>query len=235
LLLKLEHLHVCYGAVQALSDVSLEVAEGEVVAILGANGAGKSTVLRAISGLVPVTAGRVLFDGKDITNCESHQAVRAGIIQVPEGRQLFPELTVEENLLAGTYSRKDRAQVREDMAQICQRFPRIRERLHQPALTLSGGEQQMVAIARALLGKPRLLMLDEPSMGLAPKIVREVFAIIQDLNRAGTTILLVEQNAHMALSIAHRAYVLENGRSALSGSAAALRGSEAVRQSYLGA
>jgi branched-chain amino acid transport system ATP-binding protein len=235
LLLKVEELQVAYGAVRALSGVSLEVAAGEVVAILGANGAGKSTLLRTISGLVPTARGRIVFDGEAITNCESQVAVRKGIVQVPEGRQLFPELTVEENLTIGAFARKDRHQARADVDAVCRRFPRLNDRRRQVAATLSGGEQQMVAIARALMARPRLLMLDEPSMGLAPKLVREVFAIIRELNDAGTTILLVEQNAHMALTVAHRAYVLENGQVALSGAAADLRGNAAVRAAYLGA
>jgi branched-chain amino acid transport system ATP-binding protein len=235
LLLKVEELQVAYGAVRALSGVSLEVAAGEVVAILGANGAGKSTLLRTISGLAPAARGRIVFDGEEITNCESQVAVRKGIVQVPEGRQLFPELTVEENLAIGAFARKDRQQARADIDAVCRRFPRLNDRRRQVAATLSGGEQQMVAIARALMARPRLLMLDEPSMGLAPKLVREVFAIIRELNDAGTTILLVEQNAHMALTVAHRAYVLENGQVALSGAAADLRGNAAVRAAYLGA
>jgi branched-chain amino acid transport system ATP-binding protein len=211
------------------------VNQGEIVTILGANGAGKSTLLRLLSGLVPVTAGKVFFAGTEVTNCDSHMAVRQGIVQVPEGRQLFPELTVEENLVIGSFSRKDRRQVRADLHEVCRRFPQLRERLHQHAATLSGGEQQMVAIARALMARPRLLMLDEPSMGLAPKLVSEVFQIIKELNDAGTTILLVEQNANKALTVADRAYVLENGAVMMSGPAPELRGNDTLRRSYLGA
>ncbi|MDB4897449.1 MAG: transporter ATP-binding protein [Firmicutes bacterium] len=235
MLLKLEAVHVCYGAVRALNGVTLAVDQGEIVTILGANGAGKSTLLRLLSGLVPATAGKVFFDGKAVTNWDSHTAVRQGLVQVPEGRQLFPDLTVEENLIIGSFSRKDRQQVRADIDEVCRRFPQLRVRLHQHAATLSGGEQQMVAIARALMARPRLLMLDEPSMGLAPKLVSEVFQIIKDLNEAGTTILLVEQNANKALTVAHRAYVLENGAVMMSGPAAELRGKDTLRRSYLGA
>jgi len=235
LLLKLSNVSVYYGAVRALHQVSLEVNRGEIVAILGANGAGKTSLLKAISGIVPVASGSITFDGEDVTNAQSHVIVKKGIVQVPEGRQLFPELTIEENLVTGAFSRKDYRQIREDMADVCRRFPRLEERFKQPAATLSGGEQQMVAIARALMARPRLLMMDEPSMGLAPKIVTEVFDIIRKLNAAGTTILLVEQNANMALTVAHRAYVLENGEVALSGPAHVLRGNDAVRRSYLGA
>ncbi len=234
-MLNIEGLQVFYGAVRALRGVYLTVHAGEIVTLLGANGAGKSSLLRAVSGLVPVAGGSITFEGRNVTNMSSQGLVRQGMVQVPEGRQLFFDLTVEENLHVGSYARRDRRQVRADVEELYRKFPRLGERRRQYAGTLSGGEQQMVAIARALISKPRLLMLDEPSMGLAPKMVTEVFRIVQELNHAGTTILLVEQNANMALTVAHRAYILERGSVTCSGMASDLRGNEAVRRSYLGA
>jgi branched-chain amino acid transport system ATP-binding protein len=207
---------------------------GEVVALLGANGAGKSTTLRAISGVVEVSAGTITLDGKRINGRPAEEIVRLGIVQVPEGRQIFPELTVEENLLIGSYARGRRDQTKREISAICERFPILSQRRRQIGASLSGGEQQMLAIARGMMASPRLLLLDEPSMGLAPKVVQEVFRIVRALNQEGVTVLLVEQNARMALAIAHRAYVLETGRIVLSGQAADLRANPEVQRTYLG-
>jgi branched-chain amino acid transport system ATP-binding protein len=232
--LRLEGVDVRYGGVRALHGVSLDVEPGEIVALLGANGAGKSTALRAISGLVAPAAGAITWDGRRIDGLAPEVVVRRGIAQVPEGRQIFPELTVEENLLIGSYSRRDRRPVRRELGAIFDRFPSLAARRGQPGANLSGGEQQMLAIARAMMGAPRLLLLDEPSMGLAPKLVREVFRVVEALNREGVTVLLVEQNARLALATAQRAYVLETGRVALAGRASDLRNDPEVRRSYLG-
>ena len=233
-MLTLEAVNVYYGAIHALKGISLTVEEGEIVTLIGANGAGKSTTLRTISGLLKPRTGHIAFTGADIAGRRAPAIVAAGIVQVPEGRRVFAHMTVQENLELGAYIRKDGAGIAQDMAEVFRRFPRLAERRRQLAGTLSGGEQQMLAIGRGLMARPRLLLLDEPSMGLSPLLVKEIFSIIQDINRAGTTILLVEQNAHMALSIANRAYVLETGRIAMHGPAAALAASTEMRRAYLG-
>jgi len=234
-LLQLEDISVRYGAIEALNDVSLTVEQGEIVALIGANGAGKSTTLWTISGLVRVKKGRIVFDGRDITRLPPNRIVSLGIGHVPEGRRVFATMSVQENLEMGAYVTRGGAAMREAMRRVFDRFPRLEERRNQLAGTLSGGEQQMLAIGRALMSRPKLLLMDEPSMGLAPMLVREIFAIIKELNDQGTTILLVEQNAHMALSIARRGYVLETGSMTVSGPAAELAGNPEVRRAYLGA
>jgi branched-chain amino acid transport system ATP-binding protein len=234
-MLVVKDLSVSYGAVKALHGVSLEVNQGEVVTLIGSNGAGKSTTLRAISGLVRAASGSIAFEGKPIARTAPHEIVRLGLAHCPEGRGIFANMTVAENLELGAYTRHDRAGIDADRERALTLFPRLRERLAQNAGTLSGGEQQMLAIARAILTKPKLLMLDEPSLGLAPQIVQVIFTIIREINAAGTTILLVEQNAHMALKVAHRAYVLEVGRVTMQGPAADLAASDEVRKAYLGA
>ncbi len=233
-LLAIEDLSIRYGRVQALEHVSLDVRAGEVVALIGANGAGKSTALRSISRIIPVHRGRIAFDARDITGARPSDVVRLGIAQVPEGRRMLARQTVLDNLLLGAYTRSDSAGVQVDVEQQFARFPRLSERRHQLAGTLSGGGQQMLAIARALMSRPRLLLLDEPSLGLAPLIVRGIFEIIRDLHAAGVTILLVEQNARLALQIADRAYVLEAGRLTISGPSRDLLDDERVRRAYLG-
>jgi branched-chain amino acid transport system ATP-binding protein len=233
-LLEIEDLSIRYGRVQALEHVSLEVRAGEVVALIGANGAGKSTTLRSISRIVPVHRGRIAFAARDITGARPSDVVRLGIAQVPEGRRMLARQTVLDNLLLGAYTRADTAEIRADVEQQFARFPRLAERRRQLAGTLSGGEQQMLAIARALMSRPRLLLLDEPSLGLAPLIVRSIFEIIRDLHAAGVTILLVEQNARLALQSADRAYVLEAGRLTIAGPSAELLSDERVRRAYLG-
>ena len=232
-LLVVTDIEAYYGRVCALHSVSLEVAEGSVVALLGANGAGKTTTLRVISGLLRPTRGSVEFDGRRVDGTSPDRLVRMGIVQVPEGRQIFAELTVRENLLLGGYARRDLGAARQDPP-VFEYFPRLRERLQQRAGTHSGGEQQMLAIGRALMARPRLLLLDEPSLGLAPMLVKEIFRVITEIRATGTTVLLVEQNAHMALEIADRAYVLEIGRVILGDQSAALRQREEVRRAYLG-
>lgn len=233
-MLHIADLHVYYGAIHALKGLSLEVKEGEIVTLIGANGAGKSTTLRTISGLIAPKSGTVAFEGRNIAGTGAHEIVRLGLSQVPEGRRIFAEMTVLENLELGAFIRSDKDGIADDMEMVFERFPRLKERRTQQAGTLSGGEQQMLAMGRALMSRPRLLLLDEPSMGLAPLLIKEIFSIIVDINRAGTTILLVEQNANMALSIANRAYVLETGRITLSGDAKELAASEDVRKAYLG-
>ena len=233
-LLHLDGVHSYYGHIHALKGVSLTVEEGEIVTLIGSNGAGKSTTLRTISGMIHPGAGQVRFDGRDISRLEPHDIVLAGLGHVPEGRGIFPKLTVRENLEMGAFTVNDPQAVRERMASGFELFPRLKERLGQYGGTLSGGEQQMLAIARGLMMKPRLLMLDEPSMGLAPVLVELIFDIIKTLNEQGTTILLVEQNALMALSIAHRGYVLQTGGIVVSDTAANLRQNEAVQKAYLG-
>ena len=233
-MLKIDNIHVYYGAIHAIKGISLEVREGEIVTLIGGNGAGKSTTLRTISGLLKPKSGKITFLGEDISGKPAHAIVRDGISQVPEGRRIFAEMSVLENLELGAFIRKDGDGIKEDMEMVFRRFPRLEERKDQQAGTLSGGEQQMLAMGRALMSRPKLLLLDEPSMGLAPLLIREIFSIIEDINKTGTTILLVEQNANMALSIAHRAYVLETGRITLSGDAAKLAASEDVRKAYLG-
>jgi len=234
-MLRLNDVHAAYGAVQALRGVSLRVPEGSVVALLGANGAGKSSVLKVVSGLVRPWHGHVYLDDHRIDRWSPEHIVRKGLVQVPEGRQLFPDLTVKENILLGAYTRRDGAGVRRDMERMFGHFPVLEQRLSQRAALLSGGEQQMLAIARALMARPRLLLLDEPSLGLAPLVVRSIFEIIATIHREdGLTILLVEQDASLALGLAEYAYVLEAGRVMIEGNAADLRQSDAVRQAYLG-
>ncbi len=233
-LLEIERLTVHYGAIQALHDVSITVETGEIVTLIGANGAGKSTTLRAVSGLVKPSAGTIRFEGKDTAGLPAHRILRLGLAQVPEGRGIFPNLTVDENLDLGAFVRKNGKAVEDDRERVFSLFPRLEERIRQRAGTLSGGEQQMLAIGRALLARPRLLLLDEPSLGLAPQLVQTIFRIIREINASGTTIFLVEQNAHMALRIAHRAYVLEVGSVVMSGDAKQLAASEEVKKAYLG-
>jgi branched-chain amino acid transport system ATP-binding protein len=232
--LLLEDVHTYYGSIHALKGVALEVHEGEVVTLIGANGAGKSTTLRSINGLNTPREGRIVFQGKDITRRPPHEIVEMGISQSPEGRRLFPHMTVLENLEMGAFQRNDRSQIKEDLDRVYSLFPRLAERKSQRAGTLSGGEQQMVAMGRALMASPKLLMLDEPSMGLAPIFVEKIFEIVHEINEQGTTILLVEQNALMALDAADRGYVLETGRVALADDAKALRENEQVQKTYLG-
>jgi len=233
-MLTITGLNVYYGAIHAVSDITLTVGQGEIVTLIGANGAGKSTTLRAISGLVRARSGTILFDGQDITMLPPDTIVRLGIGHSPEGRRVFANMSVRENLELGAYTRKDHAAIREDYDRVLSLFPRLKERLSQNAGTLSGGEQQMLAIGRALMGRPRMLLLDEPSLGLAPFLVRDIFQIIRDINSQGTTILLVEQNAHMALGVASRGYVLETGTITLSDTAPALLTNEQVKKAYLG-
>jgi branched-chain amino acid transport system ATP-binding protein len=234
-LLAVENLSVFYGSIQALRGIALRVEAGEIVTLIGGNGAGKSTTLRTISGLLSPKRGSVQFDGREIQGWPPHRIVQSGLVQVPEGREIFANLTVEENLQIASYTRKDRAAIRRDRDRALELFPRVRERLRQLAGTLSGGEQQMLAIARALVAQPKLLMLDEPSLGLAPQVVRSIFQVIREINREGTTILLVEQNANMALHVANRAYVIEVGEIRMEGPAAELAASDEVRKAYLGA
>jgi branched-chain amino acid transport system ATP-binding protein len=233
-ILELENLHVFYGAIHAVKGISLDVGEGEIVTLIGANGAGKSTTLRAINGLNHPRQGSITFQGEDITTMAPHDVVSLGIAQSPEGRRLFPRMSVLENLEMGTFQQKDRSTYRDDLERVFRLFPRLHERRRQHAGTLSGGEQQMCAIGRALMAHPKLLLLDEPSMGLAPILVERIFETIVEINRDGTPVLLVEQNASMALEAAHRGYVLETGRVVLSGDAKSLRDNEQVRKTYLG-
>jgi branched-chain amino acid transport system ATP-binding protein len=234
MLLEVAGLDVYYGAVHALKQVNVRADAGEIVALIGANGAGKSTLLRTISGVVPTRSGRVVFEGKDITRVPAHDIVGLGVSHVPEGRMVFANLSVEDNLELGAYRRRDRAAILEDRAEVYRMFPRLLERRRQTAGTLSGGEQQMLAIGRALMSRPRLLLLDEPSLGLAPLLVREIFKTIQEINRHGVTVLLVEQNAHMALSIAGRGYVLETGHVRIEDRASSLLQNDEVKRAYLG-
>jgi branched-chain amino acid transport system ATP-binding protein len=233
-LLQLEGVHTYYGSIHALKGVSLDVDEGEIVTLIGSNGAGKSTTLRSINGLNRPREGRIRFQGEDITERPAHSIVKMGISQAPEGRRVFPRMSVLENLEMGAYQREDRSGIREDLDRVYGLFPRLAERKSQKAGTMSGGEQQMLAIGRALMARPRLLLLDEPSMGLAPIFVEKIFEIVKAINEQGTTILLVEQNALMALEAADRGYVMETGRIALSDDAGALRENEQVRKTYLG-
>jgi len=233
-LLEVDGLVARYGRITALQGVSLTVDEGEIVALIGANGAGKTTTLRAISGLVRPAGGTVRFDGRDISRLAPNEIVRAGISHSPEGRRVFPRMTVRENLELGAYTRTSKSEIAADTERVLAVFPRLRERYEQRAGTMSGGEQQMLAIARALMSRPRLLLLDEPSLGLSPKLVQTIFEVIRDINQRGTTILLIEQNARQALAIAARGYVLEVGKIAYSGIASELAASEAVRAAYLG-
>ena len=233
-MLKVENLSVHYGMIQAVRDVSFEVNEGEVVSLIGANGAGKTTILRTISGLVRPSAGKIEFLGKEIQKVPAQKIVAAGLSQVPEGRHIFPGLTVLENLEMGAFLKKNREENQANLKKVFSRFPRLEERKNQDAATLSGGEQQMLAMGRALMSTPKLLLLDEPSMGLAPIFIQEIFDIIQDIQRQGTTVLLIEQNANKALSIADRGYVLETGKIVLSGTGQELLASDEVRKAYLG-
>ncbi len=231
-MLKVEDLNVCYGAIHAVKGVSFQVNRGEIVTLIGANGAGKSTTLRTVSGLLRSKGGSIKFRGENISRLPSHKIVERGLAQVPEGRRIFQQMSVQENLEMGAYTRG--AETEADLEAVYGRFPRLRERRRQTAGTLSGGEQQMLAIGRALMSRPCLLMLDEPSMGLAPILVEQIFDIIRELHQSGTTILLVEQNAQMALSVADRAYVMETGKISLSGTGRELSESDAVRKAYLG-
>ncbi len=233
-ILQLDDVHTYYGSIHALKGISLEVHEGEIVTLLGANGAGKTTTLRSINGLNRPRQGRINFQGKEITQTAPHDIVKHGIAQSPEGRRLFPRMTVTENLEMGAFQRNDKAGIREDMEHVFTLFPRLQERRTQKAGTMSGGEQQMCAIGRALMARPKLLLLDEPSLGLAPIFVEKIFEIIEQINKEGTAILLVEQNAAMALDAADRGYVLETGRIVLSDNADALKTNEQVRKTYLG-
>ena len=233
-MLEVKDINVYYGAIHAIKGISLSVEEGEIVTLIGANGAGKSTTLRTISGLLKPKTGEINFLNKNIAGMPAHKIVREGISQVPEGRRIFAEMTVLENLELGAFTRSDKEEIQNDLKMVFGRFPRLEERKAQPAGTLSGGEQQMLAMGRALMSRPKLLLLDEPSMGLAPLLIREIFNIIIDINKTGTTVLLVEQNANMALSIANRAYVLETGRITLTGDAKELAASEEIRKAYLG-
>ena len=233
-MLKLKNIDLYYEGIHALKNLSLEVKKGEIVTLIGANGAGKTSTLRAISGLQPYKNGTIVYNDKDIKKIPVNKIVSLGLSHVPEGRKIFSNLTVYENLLLGAYLRKDTKEIQKDLEDIFLKFPRLKERKKQLAGTLSGGEQQMLAIGRALMNRPDMLILDEPSMGLAPIIVKEIFNIIVEINKSGTTILLVEQNANMALSIANRAYVLENGSITLSGDAKEISNNEAVKNAYLG-
>jgi branched-chain amino acid transport system ATP-binding protein len=233
-LLDILDLHVCYGAIHALQGVNLRVRRGQIVTLIGSNGAGKSTTLRTISGLLKPSSGSITFDGQPIDRLPPHIIVRRGIAQAPEGRGVFANLTVDENLMLGAYARNDHHAIRADRDQSLSLFPRLKERLKQHAGTLSGGEQQMLAIARSLMARPRLLLLDEPSLGLAPQIVQLIFHIIRQINASGTTILLVEQNAHMALNVAHEAFVIQTGQVIKHGPARALLADPDVQKAYLG-
>ncbi len=233
-MLEVKNLEVYYGVICALKGISFEVNEGEIVTLIGANGAGKTTTMQSVVGLIPKRSGTVTFDGHDIAKTPCHKIVHLGMTQVPEGRRIFQELTVYENLLMGAYSMKDQSGFKNDLEAIYTRFPRLFERKNQIAGTLSGGEQQMLAMGRAIMSHPKLLMLDEPSMGLSPLLVDQVFEIIKDINKDGTTILLVEQNAGKSLAISDRAYVLENGKIVLTGTGEELAASEMVRKAYLG-
>lgn len=230
----IENLHVYYGMIQALKGVSLKVNEGEIITLIGANGAGKTTLLKAISGLLPIKEGKIVYNDIEIFKEQSHVIVGRGISQVPEGRRVFANMSVKENLELGAYLRGDKAGIASDFERVYTLFPRLNERMNQLAGTLSGGEQQMLAMGRALMAKPSLLLLDEPSMGLAPLLVKEIFKIIKEINQQGVTVLLVEQNAHMALSIAQRAYVLETGKIVLEGAASDIARMDKVKKAYLG-
>ena len=234
IVLSVDDVHTFYGSIEALKGISLEVREGEIVTLIGANGAGKSTTLRSINGLNHPRTGKIVFQGTDVTSMPPHQIVKNGISQSPEGRKLFPRMSVTENLEMGAFQRRDRAGIREDMDRVFDLFPRLQERRNQKAGTMSGGEQQMCAIGRALMARPKLLLLDEPSLGLAPIFVERIFEIVKTINDQGTSILLVEQNALMALDAADRGYVLETGRIVLADEAKALKTNEQVRKTYLG-
>lgn len=232
-LLEVTGLEVFYGVIQAIKGISFEVNQGEIIALIGANGAGKTTTLQTITGLIPSKAGKIVYDGKDITKIPGHKLVSMGVAHVPEGRRVFAQLSVLQNLKLGAYTRNDKNELEETLKKIYARFPRLEERKNQPAGTLSGGEQQMLAMGRALMSHPKLIVMDEPSMGLSPIYVNEIFDIIQSINKDGTTVLLVEQNAKKALSIANRAYVLETGTIVLSGDADELMNDDSVKKAYL--
>lgn len=233
-MLEIKDLHVHYGVIEALKGISLEVNEGEIVALIGANGAGKTTMMQSISGIVKKSGGEINFLNESIMKANPKHIVEMGLTQVPEGRRIFTGMSVYENLMMGAFLRKDKDGIKHDYAKVCEQFPILKERMNQDASTLSGGEQQMLAMGRALMAKPKLLLLDEPSMGLAPILVKEIFNIIEEINKSGTTVLLVEQNAKMALSIAHRAYVLETGKVVISGTGEELAKSPDVQKAYLG-
>ncbi len=233
-MLEVKDLNVYYGMIQALKGISFEVNEGEVIALIGANGAGKTTTLHALTSLVPVKSGSILFEGQDIRKIPAHKIVSMGMAHVPEGRRVFAQLSVYENLKMGAYTRKDKEEIKQTLEMVYKRFPRLEERKNQLAGTLSGGEQQMLAMGRALMSHPKIILMDEPSMGLSPIFVNEIFNIIQEVSKSGTTVLLVEQNAKKALSIADRAYVLETGKIALSGDAKELMNDDSIKKAYLG-
>ena len=233
-MLKVENLHVSYGMIDAVKGIDFHVNDGEVVALIGANGAGKTTTMHTISGLLKAKEGKILLDDADLAKVSADKIVGKGLVQVPEGRRVFTQMTVEENLQLGAYLRKDKEAVEKDFNHVYELFPRLNERKKQLAGTLSGGEQQMLAMARALMSNPKIMLLDEPSMGLSPLLVKEIFRIIKDINKQGTTIFLVEQNAKMALEIANRAYVLENGKIVLEGTGEELMNSEDIKKAYLG-
>ena len=233
-MLKIENLHIKYGAIHAVKGIDIEVNEGEIVTLIGANGAGKTSILKALSGLVKPSEGTITYDGKVLNKKNAQDIMKAGISHVPEGRRIFADMTVLENLELGAYQRKDKEGIKKDLEAIYERFPILKDRSKQAAGTLSGGEQQMLAMGRALMANPKILLLDEPSMGLAPILVKEIFSIIKDINAKGTTILLVEQNARMALSVATRAYVMETGKIVMSGTGQELADSEEIQKAYLG-
>jgi branched-chain amino acid transport system ATP-binding protein len=233
-MLELRGIQTCYGSIQALKDVSLTVNQGEIVTLIGANGAGKSTTLMSICGVAPPRSGEILFEGEPIHRLSPEKIVQLGICQVPEGRRIFPQMSVVENLEMGAYLRRDTAEIKRDLDHVMELFPILAQRRQQAGGTLSGGEQQMLAISRALMARPRLLLLDEPSLGLAPLVIRQIFEMIRRINREGTTVFLVEQNANQALKLAHRGYVLENGRVVLNDAAAKLLDNQAVKRAYLG-
>ncbi|MGI6269760.1 MAG: ABC transporter ATP-binding protein [Candidatus Howiella sp.] len=233
-LLKVENLEVYYGVIQAIKGISFEVEEGEIIALIGANGAGKTTTLHTVTGLVPAAAGSIEFEGRDLTKTPAHKIVAMGMAHVPEGRRVFSHLSVEQNLRLGAYTRSDKKEIAESFEMVYDRFPRLKERRKQEAGTLSGGEQQMLAIGRALMSHPKIVLMDEPSMGLSPLLVSEIFDIIKHINESGTTVLLVEQNAKKALKIADRGYVLETGKIVMTGTGAELLDNDEVRKAYLG-
>ena len=233
-MLEVKNLEVCYGMIAAIKGISFEVSEGEVIALIGANGAGKTTTLQTITGMQKPAAGEILFEGTDITKLPGHKIVSMGLSHVPEGRRVFAELSVYENLKLGAYTRKNKKEIAETLERVYRSFPRLKERKNQLAGTLSGGEQQMLAMGRALMSKPKMILMDEPSMGLSPIFVDEIFHIIREISEGGTTVLLVEQNAKKALAIAHRAYLLETGRIVLSGAAGELLDNDSVKKAYLG-
>jgi branched-chain amino acid transport system ATP-binding protein len=234
-MLKVENINVYYGVIHALHDVSLEIKQGEIVTLIGSNGAGKTTTLGALSGLLKPSSGKITFQNKDLIRVEPHLRVPKGLVQVPEGRRIFPTMTVAENLDLGAYTRADKSEIARDLAEIYTLFPRLQERKNQAAGTMSGGEQQMLAVGRALMSRPKLLLLDEPSLGLAPLLVKEIFNVVKRIRERGVTVLLVEQNAHMALDVADRAYVLETGKIIMSGDAKQLANDPRVKAAYLGA